>query len=253
MKNNNYFYRLEKRRQERNAITSLYVNGVIKTGPNIISSEISQFYSSLYNSSFSASACKTFFDNIHTSLPRLDQEFRDLCKAEIRIEELDKVIEHLSSGKSPGPDGLTSEFYKFFRLDLRELLFQAFVECIQNTTLSSTMKQGLIILIPKPGKDTRHIDNLRPITLLNCDYKILAHIFSNRLKKNLHQIVRESQSGFIKGRSIHNNIRLILDILDYQNWIEDEGYILFLDFRKAFDTIKHNFIINSLEKNWFWQ
>lgn len=60
---------------------------------------------------------------------------------------------------------------------MREQLFRAFLECIQNNSLSSIMKQGLIILISKPGKDARHLDNLRPITLLNCDYKILAHIF----------------------------------------------------------------------------
>lgn len=247
-KSNNYFCRLEKRRQEKNAINSLYVNGVISTCPKMISSEIFQFYSSLYSSFFSVSDCNILFDNIHTSIPQLDQEFKDLCEADIKIEELDKAINKLSSGKSPGPDGLTSEFYKFFREDLRELLFQAFLECIQNNSLSSTMKQGLITLIPKPGKDARHIDNLRPITLLNCDYKILAHIFSSRLKKNIDQIISESQSGFIKGRSIHNNIRLVLDILDYREYIEDEGYILFLDFKKAFDTVEHNFIFNSLEK-----
>ncbi len=94
------------------------------------------------------------------------------------------------------------------------------------------MKQGLITLIPKPGKDTRHIDYLRPITLLNCDYTILAHIFSDRLKNKLNQVISESQSGFLKGRSIHNNIRLILDILDYHEWIEGDGYILFLILEK---------------------
>ncbi len=113
------------------------------------------------------------------------------------------------------------------------------------------MKQGLITLIPKPGKDARQIDNLRHITLLNCDYKTLAHIFANRLKEGLDQIISESQSGFMKGRSIHNNIRLVLDILDYHEWIEDDGYILFLDFKKAFDTIEHNFIFDSLSKYGF--
>ncbi len=46
-----------------------------------------------------------------------------------------------------------------------------------------TMKQGLITLIPKPGKDKEVLDNLRPITPLNVDYKLFAHIFANRLKK----------------------------------------------------------------------
>ncbi len=226
-KGNNYLCRLEKKRQENNSINSLYVNGVINTSPKMISSEIFQFYSSLYSSSFSESDCNIFFNNIHSSIPQLEQETKDLCEADIKIEEVDKAINKLCSGKSPGPDGLTCELYKYFREDLRELLFKAFFECIQDNYLSSTMKQGLITLIPKPGKDTRHIDNLRPITLLNCDYTILAHIFSDRLKNKLNQVISESQSGFLKDGSIHNNIRLILDILDCHEWIEDDGYILF--------------------------
>ncbi len=85
-------------------------------------------------------------------------------------------------------------------------MFQVLLECVHNNALASTMKQGLITLIPKPGKDARQIDNLRHITLLNCDYKTLAHIFANRLKEGLDQIISESQSGFMKGRSIHNNL-----------------------------------------------
>ncbi len=167
------------------------------------------------------------FNNIHSSIPQIEQGTKHLCEADIKIEEIDKAINKLRSGKSPGPDGLTCEFYTFVREDLRELLFKAFFECIQDNCLSSTMKQGLITLIPKPGKDTRQIDNLRPITLLNCDYTILAHIFSDRLKNKLNQVISESQSGFLKDGSIHNNIRLILDILHYHEWIEDDGYILF--------------------------
>lgn len=93
----------------------------------MISSEIFQLYSSLYSSFFSVSDCNILFVNIHTSIPpgMLDQEFKYLCEADIKIEKLDKAIDKLSSGKSPGPDGLTSEFYKFYREDLRELLFRA--------------------------------------------------------------------------------------------------------------------------------
>ncbi len=50
---------------------------------------------------------------------------------------------------------------------------------------------------------------------LNVDYKIFAHIIANRLKGDIGQIIRENQSGFIKERSIHDNIRLVLDLLDY--------------------------------------
>lgn len=98
----------------------------------------------------------------------------------------------------------------------------------------TTMKQGIITLIPKPGKDKRQLDNLRPITLLNTDYKIFSGSIASRLKKGIAGIISETQSGFIKGRVIHNN-RLVMDFLDYSDLIDDDGFRLFLDFYKAFD------------------
>lgn len=69
---------------------------------------------------------------------------------------------------------------------------------------------------------------LRPITLLSSDYKILTHIFANRLTVCITQIISDTQSGFIKERSIHNNIQLKIDLLDYNHLIEDEGFMLIL-------------------------
>lgn len=68
------------------------------------------------------------------------------------------------------------------------------------------MKQGLIILILKPNKDKRVLDNLHPITLLNIDYKLFTGALASRLKEGLPQIRSETCSSFSKGRSIHNNI-----------------------------------------------
>lgn len=76
----------------------------------------------------------------------------------------------LSLNKSPGSDGLTANFHSFFWKDIRTLLFKAMQECIQNNKLMPTMKQGLITLVPKQGKDKRLLDNLRPISLLNVMY-----------------------------------------------------------------------------------
>ncbi len=74
----------------------------------------------------------------------------EICvRRTFKLRNLIKPIDKLSSGKSPGPDGLTPEFYKFFKEDLRDLLFQVFLESIHNNALASTMKQGLITLIPK--------------------------------------------------------------------------------------------------------
>ena len=91
-------------------------------------------------------------------------------------------------------------------------------------------EKGLITLLPKSNKDLLKLDNWRPITLLCNDYKIIALVYANRLKQVLAELVDEYQSAFIKGRNIHNNVRLILDMLDYQSLLETEGFILSIDF-----------------------
>lgn len=159
----------------------------------------------------------------------------------------------LSLNKSPGSDGLTAEFYRFFWKDIRLLLFKAIQECIERKELLTSMKQGLIILIPKQAKDKRLLDNLRPITLLNTDYKLLSGIIAARMKKGPSQIISETQSGFLGGRSIHNNIRLVLDLIDYSNIFVEKGFIVFLDFYKAFDSVEHQFILETLTHFGFGQ
>lgn len=96
------------------------------------------------------------------------------------------------------------------------------------------MKTGLITLVPKPQKDLLMLDNWRPITLLCNDYKLLALVYANRLKHVIGKLIEEYQSAFIKGRYIHNHIRLILDMMDYQSFIQSDSLVLFIDFFQSF-------------------
>lgn len=167
--------------------------------------------------------------------------------------EVADAIKHLKINKSPGTDGLTAEFYKQFADSLAPFLLEVFKESMDRGALPPTLCQGLITLIPKPGKDPLLLDNWRPISLLNNDYKILAQILANRMKPVLDQVIDESQSGFMQNRHISNNIRLILDIIDYPELVQDDSLILFLDFYKAFDSLEHEFIFTALNKFGFGQ
>ena len=80
------------------------------------------------------------------------------------------------------------------------------------------------------------IDNWQPICLLNNDYKILAWALAKRLKCGLSSVIDETQSGFLPKRHRANNIRLVLDLLDYRELVDDESLILFVEFYKAFDS-----------------
>ena len=74
-----------------------------------------------------------------------------------------------------------------------------------------------------------------------------------RLKSVIDKIIHSDQNGYIKGRNIAYNIRLIQDVIDKFENDNTEGAIVFLDFHKAFDTVNHNFLHQSLGKFNFGQ
>uniref|UniRef100_A0A8C6M6K1 Reverse transcriptase domain-containing protein n=1 Tax=Nothobranchius furzeri TaxID=105023 RepID=A0A8C6M6K1_NOTFU len=246
-KNNAYFCNLEKRRQKQNSIKSILINNIEITDDEIISKEILKFYDNLYSSKFSEENCNNFLNSIEMHIPKINDDFRLLCDDNITSLELDKAVKRLSLNKAPGPDGLTANFYHHFWEEIKDLLFGVFSEIFESCDLPPTMRHGVIISIPKADKDHRIIENRRPITLRNTDYKLLTYIFKIRVQSGISDIVSETQSGFLKGRSIHNNIRLVMDIIEYSDMINDDGFILFLDFYKAFDSVEHQFIFSVLE------
>lgn len=114
-KNSSYFYKLEKRRQEKNEVNSLIINGNECQDANLIVKEISSFYSGLYKSCFSPADCENFLNVIRKhNIPKLKNESIKLCDTGISLDELDKAVNKLKLNKSPGCDDLTSNFYKHF-------------------------------------------------------------------------------------------------------------------------------------------
>ena len=154
---------------------------------------------------------------------------------------------NMKSNKSPGSDGLPVEFYITFWNDIKTILINALNAAYHLGELSPTQKRGILTLLYKKG-DKDALTNWRPISLLNTDYKILAHILANRIKKVINNLISTDQSGYLKGRNIGFNIRIIQDVIDYCENNEQDGAILFLDFQKAFDTVNHEFLKNVLKK-----
>ena len=82
------------------------------------------------------------------------------------------------------------------------------------------------------------LSNWRPITLLNVDYKILARAIAKRIEPKLPKLVHSDQTGFVKGRYIGQNRRLLNDLMEFTESNKLPGMLLFIDFEKAFDTLE---------------
>ena len=85
------------------------------------------------------------------------------------------------------------------------------------------------------------------VVLLNTDYKIIARVLSQQLQKVIHKIISLDQTGYIKGRSASDNLRLVQDVMDFCKVFEEKGLILFLDFKQAFDCVNHDFLFETLK------
>ena len=102
------------------------------------------------------------------------------------------------------------------------------------------------IIVQKGEKDM--LQNYRPISLTNYDYKIIAFSLFARMQTVIYKLISNYQTAYIKSRSIGNNIKLVRDLIDYCEEFKIPGIILSLDFEKAFDTINWEFMFQCLKK-----
>ena len=149
--------------------------------------------------------------------------------------------------KSPGLDGLSTNFCKYFWPILGHELVHIYNYAFDQGQLPLTPRRGVTSLLFKKG-DLSLLKNWRSITLLNTDYKILTKALANRLKHVLPYLAHTDQTACIPGRTINDNIRLIQDAITYANETNTPLALISLDQLKAFDRVSHSFLFKTLEK-----
>ena len=181
-------------------------------------------------------------NDLDLSLSNVEQES---CEGEFTKDELFSALSGLQTSKSPGSDGLPTEFYVAFWGDLGDALARVLNEGFHRGSLIDSQREGLLRLIHKKD-DKRMPKNWRPISLLNTDYKIASKAITERLKPVMCCIVHRDQSCSVVGRSIFSNLLLIRDTLDMISKTDKSGILVTLDQEKAFDRVDHAFLMRVL-------
>ena len=246
-RNTSYFLKLEKYRQNKNVISEIKnKDGVIVTETNDILDVIHDYYKELFSCvQIEMTAVDELLSNINI---QIDDDDLQMCDDVITLEEIEKSVNGMKKNKTPGPDGITLEFYLYFFNDLKHVLHYIYESVEDNEELSRSMKYGLINLIYKNKGCKSELKNFRPISLLNVDYKILARIMANRLKFVLPKIISSTQSCCIIGKDISDTVCNIRDIMDLVELDDIEGFLLKLDQEKAFDRAGHEYLFEVLKK-----
>lgn len=165
----------------------------------------------------------------------------------ISLCELESALKCINKGKTPGPDGIPSEFLLHFWDILGQFLLNSINSAIKKGSFLKDNNTALISLIPKKGKDLSECANFRPISLIDCDIKLYSKVLALRLEKYMDKLIHPDQAGFIKGRFAADNMRRLFHILAESKDSDTPCAILLLDAEKAFDRLKHQYLWRVLE------
>ena len=219
----------------------------LTSNPKEIINELQGFYENLYHESsntFLQETEQVFLQS--QGIPQLNEEERNSCEGILTINECYQALKSFADGKSPGNDGLTTEFYRWFWPIVGRNVTDSLNYSYEHGKLSNSQRQAIIKPIEKKEKDKRYISNWRPISLINIDAKIGSKALAKRMEKVLPTIVHFNQCAYVKDRSTFDALRTIEDIMTYSKMKNLQGLMVAIDSEKAFDSVKWNFLYKTL-------
>lgn len=170
----------------------------------------------------------------------------EVCMSEITPADIFIAIKSSYPNKSPGGDSLPREFYlKTFDVIWRELTM------IMNEALAGNFPadfvDGVVVLVKKKGND-QSAHSYRPISLLNCDYKILSRILKQRLENVMrtHHVLSDAQKCASFGRNIFQATLSLKDRIAQLVKSKQRGLLASFDLRHAFDLVNRDFLFRNM-------
>ena len=217
--------------------------GRVTTSPGEMRSHAMVFYADL----FGAQQCSMQSrEELLEGLPQLSLDEKAALDCELTLEELKAAVNQMATGKAPGIDGLSTDFYKHFWNTIGPDLHEVFMEGSRIGFLPVSCQRAALSLLPKKG-DLALLKNWRPVSLLCTDYKVLSRALSNRLKVVLELIIHSDQTYCVPDRSIMDNIFCVRDILDVCKVYDLDVGIVSLDQENAFDRVDHSYLFSALK------
>lgn len=244
---NKYFLGLLKRQTNQGKLKELIIDGKLISNEKEIEAHVKNFYQSLYNQKRNEPE-QTRLDEVIALVPPLQQE--DITKAlyPLNTHDLEKTLKKCTDS-APGPDGIPYSFLKLTWPSFGNKLLDSWRHSLITNSLPQSHNESILKLLPKAGKDLKEIKNWRPITLSNCDHKLITKTLSRKLTEALNNIITGTQTAYIHNRSISDNLRIInMAVKLAEKDPTVEGLVVALDAKKAFDSVTHSYIKSLLLK-----
>ncbi|GKA94146.1 RNA-directed DNA polymerase, eukaryota, partial [Tanacetum coccineum] len=236
--NSKYFHGIINKKRHQMAIRGVSVNGEWVMDPPKVKQEFFQHFANRFSSCLSH---RIRFLNDEVFPVSLNKHQHDMLEEEVTDVEIKKAVWDCGRNKSPGPDGFTFEFIRKFWEVIGGDVCRA-VKCFfRSGSFPKGCNPSFIALIPKVN-DAKFVKDFRPISLIGCQYKIVGKILANRLSSVIGSLVSKEQSAFIRGRQILDGPMILSEVIDWCNQKKRKAMIFKVDFEKAYDSVRWDFL-----------
>ncbi|GBM93049.1 Putative protein in type-1 retrotransposable element R1DM [Araneus ventricosus] len=165
-------------------------------------------------------------------------------------KELKTIIKTLPNNKAPGNDGIDFIIIKQIFKSCPSILRNFFNKCLQFQRFPKSLKEGIIVLFHKKGKEPRNISSYRPITLLPTLGKLLEKLLLQRFNYYLEKNnkLHDQQYGFRQGKSVDLALSTLVSKLEEAKRKDLQTLFISIDIKGAFDNLQYSSIKNSIDK-----
>jgi len=169
---------------------------------------------------------------------------------EITVEELETSMKGMKNDKAPGEDGLVVELLREGGVELHEKVLELLNECWRRKEVPENWGKTIIIPIYKQKGDTGECKNYRGISIMDHIAKLYERVLERRLRESIEPQLGEEQYGYRKGRSTTDLMFALRQIGEKIYEYNRRAYVVFVDLRKAFDTVPRKRLWEVLEEGY---
>lgn len=232
------------RKPERDDCIKLTIDGQLTTHGPAVADKFNEFFCAI-GPQLASSISSNRDINKFGTLTRVNQS---IFLRPATVQEVILKINKLNINKTPGYDGIPAFFVKTHHDIFAPLVADIFNESIASGSYPEKLKVARVVPVHKSGNKTE-VNNYRPISILSVLSKLFEQLLADRVSTFLNdrKVIYDHQFGFRSGSSTWTAASELVDDIYMAMDTSNVAGVLFLDLKKAFDTIDHDILMRKLE------